>query len=146
MALGKKTGGRLKGSVNKSTAYRRSSNDPDFDPFAIMRALARGELKCRVCHGVGKTKFQPRHGRALIVRVCESCWGAGKEQIAPELSGKMASELAQYQAPKLRAIEHTGPLGGPIEVELNLKALTDEELELAHALALKAQPGSVSPK
>lgn len=34
----------------------------------------------------------------------------------PELRGRMFAELAKYRWPQLRAIEHTGAGGGPIEV------------------------------
>lgn len=33
----------------------------------------------------------------------------------PELRGRMYSELAQYVAAKRKAVEHTGPNGGPVE-------------------------------
>jgi hypothetical protein len=34
----------------------------------------------------------------------------------PELRGRMFAELAKYRYPQLKAIEHTGAGGGPIEI------------------------------
>lgn len=33
----------------------------------------------------------------------------------PELRGRMYAELAQYVAPKRKAVEHTGQDGGPVQ-------------------------------
>lgn len=100
-----KTGGRKKGSLNKATLYKSRNPDEDFDPFAIMRAIAKGELPCGVCQGSGKTKWLRKPGGKLAERVCGSCYGSGRERITPELRARMAAELAMYQAPKRRAIE-----------------------------------------
>ncbi len=40
---------------------------------------------------------------------------ARDEKATKELRGKMLSELAQYVAPKRKAIEHSGPAGDPID-------------------------------
>lgn len=47
----------------------------------------------------------PLEGMAMI---------AMNEENAPELRGRMFAELAQYVLPKRKAIEHSGPAGGPI--------------------------------
>ena len=64
---------------------------------------------------------------------------------APELRGRMYSELAGFIAPKRRAVEHTGADGGPIEtreraVELDYSRLTVEELRALQELVVKATP------
>jgi len=38
----------------------------------------------------------------------------------PELRGRMFSELAQYIAPKRKAIEHSGEGGEPVTFVMNL--------------------------
>lgn len=76
MAKGFKTGGRSKGSVNKSTRD-------------VTVRLA--ELSC-----------DPIEGMARI---------ALNEQNSPELRGRMFAELAQYVAPKRKAVELSGELG-----------------------------------
>ena len=43
-------------------------------------------------------------------RVCESCYGTLFEACSPELRGKMNAELAQYIAPKRKALEISGNL------------------------------------
>jgi hypothetical protein len=48
-----------------------------------------------------------------------------------ELRGKMFAELAQYVAPKRKAVEHTGAGGGPVQHEVNLKLVEAAEATLA---------------
>ncbi len=56
---------------------------------------------------------------------------------------RASAELAQYCAPKKKAIEHSGPDGSAIEVEAKVQAqlarLTDEELEQLRVLTAKAE-------
>ncbi len=40
-----------------------------------------------------------------------------------ELRGKMAAELAQYVWPKRKAVEHSGPGGAPIEMNVSAREL-----------------------
>ncbi len=42
------------------------------------------------------------------------------EKNSAELRGRMFSELAQYIAPKRKAIEHSGEAGEPVTVVMNL--------------------------
>lgn len=56
-----------------------------------------------------KLKCDPLEGMALI---------AMDNKNRPELRGRMFAELAQYVYPKLRTIEHSGPGGGPLEVDV----------------------------
>ncbi len=51
------------------------------------------------------------------IRTCQSCYGTLFEACSPAERGKMYAELAQYQHTKLKAIEHTGPDGGLIQVK-----------------------------
>ncbi len=131
-------GGRKKGTLNRlnSEANQRLA-ELDCDPIEGMVKIALGEVPCSVCRGKGRTKYQPAKGKdKLAERTCESCYGSGKEIISPELKGKMFAELAQYVAPKRKAVEHTGLEGGPIDVDV--RALTDDELESGIRLARKA--------
>ncbi len=61
--------------------------------------------------------------RNINIRTCLSCYGTLFEACSPELRGKMYAELATYVHTKLKAIEHTGKDGGPIQVEI-LQALS----------------------
>lgn len=36
-----------------------------------------------------------------------------------QLRGRMYSELAQYLFPRLRSVEHSGPAGGPMELNVS---------------------------
>ena len=46
---------------------------------------------------------------------------AADEQNSPELRGRMFSELAQYIAPKRKAIEHSGEGGEPMTFIMNMR-------------------------
>lgn len=80
MALGRKTGGRTKGTPNKLTSD------------------ARSRLEALGC--------DPIEGMAVIAMDANN---------PMDLRGRMFAELAQYVYPKRKAVEHTGPGGGPIE-------------------------------
>lgn len=58
---------------------------------------------------------------------------------AIELRVSCAKELASYVYPKLKAIEHTGPGGGPVETSnTGLKALADHIAMLSTSFASRA--------
>jgi len=133
MALGRKTGGRVKGSISKSTRdVQEKLERLGCDPFEGMAIIADNRLPCGVCRGKGKTAYKLSDGahakdcaitEARLIkgklkctcngvgeRVCESCYGTLFEACSPELRGKMHAELAQYVAPKRKAIEISGHL------------------------------------
>lgn len=83
MALGKKTGGRKKGTPNKANRE-------------IIEKLA--ELDCDPIEGMAK--------------IAQQAYNSGDFQLA----GSMYKELAQYVAPKRKAIEHTGADGQDINL------------------------------
>ena len=102
-----KTGGRKAGVPNKKKALLGEAENS----LEEMRKIARGEVACRTCHGLGKTKYQPAKGQdKYLERTCESCYGSGKEKISPELSGKMWSEVAQYEYAKKKQVEVSGEI------------------------------------
>ncbi len=117
---GKKYGGRKAGTPNKASAtLKERLASWGCDPFKIMADIAAGELLCGVCRGAGKTKFQSGDGEGI--RKCQSCWGSGKERISPQERNRAASEIAKYTQPQLKAIEHSGPDGGPVQASLTVK-------------------------
>jgi hypothetical protein len=61
----------------------------------------------------------------------------------PELRGRMFAELAQYVWPRLQAIQHTGPGGGPIEHNVSASELL---LSRISGIAAKAPVGSGDPQ
>ncbi len=60
----------------------------------------------------------------LAVLDCDPIEGMAKLALddtnSPELRGRMFSELAQYIAPKRKAIEHSGEAGEPVTFVMNL--------------------------
>jgi hypothetical protein len=136
---GPKTGGRKKGQRNLSnrTDVQAIVKAANCSPYRIMAQLANGHAPCSVCKGKGRTKYQPSRQTQLIdgvrayvmpsnpesmeERVCLSCYGSGKEIVSPELRGRMAESLGRYLAPQLKAIEHTGEGGGPLEAIVNVR-------------------------
>lgn len=126
---GERRGGRAEGTPNKATAsIEEKLARLGCDPLEGMARIALNDLPCGVCRGKGKTKYM-RDGK-ISVRICESCYGTLYEACAPELRGKMLAELAQYVAPKRKAIEHSGPGGGPIETRV-LELLTEGRARVA---------------
>src|SRR5215469_2800753 len=96
--------GQKAASTNAHLRYPRSSNGLGVTHSQVR--IAENDLPCGVCRGTGKTKYQPkREQKEYLERVCESCYGSGMENCSPELRGKMYSELAQYIAPKRKAVE-----------------------------------------
>lgn len=119
--VGNRGKGRPKGARNKRT---QSIEDriaaAGGHPEVVLAQVANGTLPCGVCHGRGKTEFQPQLGAEPGVRRCQSCWGSRVERISPKERAWAAAELLSYMAPKKKAIEVTGAGGGPIPVKLNI--------------------------
>lgn len=103
--------GRKKGSVNKSTEdIMQKLARLGCDPMEGMAIIALNRLPCGVCRGKGKTPYKLPDG-GIGTRTCESCYGTLYENCSPELRGKMNAEIAQYIAPKRKALEISGNLG-----------------------------------
>lgn len=86
MSLGKKTGGRIRGTPNKKTL----------------------EIQDRLC----SMGCDPIQGMADLAMDMNN---------TPELRGRMYAELAQYIAPKRKAVEHSRGEDQPITFNLNLR-------------------------
>lgn len=91
MAKGEKFGGRVKGTPNKATKQFRDTVTALLDKNAANVDLWLQQ----VADGIGDTKPDP--GKAL----------------------DLMAKLAEYAAPKLGRIEHTGEDGGAIVVQVN---------------------------
>lgn len=59
---------------------------------------------------------------------------------SPELRGKMFSELAQYVSAKRKAVEHSGPDGGPMNLQL-VEALSRGRERVAKSNECSGQSG-----
>lgn len=93
--------GRKKGSVNRRTLMVIEKLQlMDCDPIAVLALFAKNDWQ-----GLG---YQDPN------------------IIPSELRAKCASDLAQYVAPKLKAIEHTGADGEPLAPPISV---TDEQLK-----------------
>ncbi len=105
---GERRGGRKKGTPNKRTLYLERMKERAFDPFEITMQIAAGEVE--------ETEVvKDAKGKPVAVKVPLS-W---------RLRLDAAKELMQYIAPKLRAIEHSGPDGGPIPVTRIVREIVD---------------------
>lgn len=131
MAAGKKTGGRRKGSVNRYTKLKQqvTLGLPIDKAVAFSELVLDGKVPCGVCHGRGKTKFQPRRKKVdglwvdgvsdmedektpkLGERTCQSCYGSGLERLSPGERLRAALELIGYGFAKKQAIAVTNPDG-----------------------------------
>jgi len=115
MALGRKTGGRKPGSVNRFKRLREQSNVsglPIEKGVIFAEMVLDGKVPCGVCHGKRKTKFQPRgEGQAAGERTCQSCWGSGLERLSPSERLRAALDLIEYGYAKKKAIDVTNSDG-----------------------------------
>ena len=119
---GERRGGRQKGSVNKTTKLLQGlGNDPAHATASErLRQIVEGRLPCQKCHGKGKTKYQAGEGK-VFERRCESCYGEGLEKLSPELIAKVALAFRREFVPELKAIEHRGPDGGPVQAAITVR-------------------------
>lgn len=117
-------------------------------PHEAMCDIVLGNVECNVCRGSLFTKYILEDGKhtkecshnqketqsdscicnGIGTRPCASCNQTGYEKISPDLRGKMAAELAQYIAPKRKAVEHTGAEGGAIEHSLLVEFVSGPKL------------------
>ena len=129
--------GRPKGSRSKQQLQVAAILERlDCDPIEAMAMIMMGRCPCPTCAGAMKARYSvgqsgvhldPDEGQE---RTCRTCWGSGFEPIEASLRGKMASELAQYIAPKWKSIEHTGEASAPQFVIMGaLPDATAEEWE-----------------
>ena len=117
MALGRKTGGRAKGSLNK-------------------RTMARAELASR--YGADATSpalTQMRKCAARLLDLADEAQRKGEladQRLIKEYldsAARILREVAQYEAPKLTAVRVSGDPDNAIPIDI--KALSDDQL---HAL------------
>lgn len=122
--------GRKRGQPNRITLeVAEKLRRLDCDPMEGMATIASNKLPCGVCRGTGRSHYKLAAGvhakgcdgkpsktglckcEGIGERTCESCYGTLYEACSPELRGKMHSELAQYVAPKRKAIDHSNSDG-----------------------------------
>ncbi len=143
MAKGRKTGGKVKGSLNKSTKEAHEIMERlGVDPIANMAMIADRKVSCGTCidehrKPTGTTKYllpPGQHSRECAItkakltsgqllctcegiaeRTCLSCFGTLWERIPTETMLKASAELAQYKHAKRKALEVTGADGGAIQ-------------------------------
>lgn len=110
--------GRKKGSINRRTRDKQE---------AIEATLER----------LGVNPFV-----ALALLACGDKVALGVKQVPLSLRFDAARELAGYLAPKRKAIEVSGPAGGPVQVDhgLDYSRLSLEERHQLYGLVQKAKP------
>lgn len=115
MALGGRRGGRAPGTPNKrsvETAERLAALG--CDPIeAMAKIVIMDALKMAIEAGYIAADVAKADPVAAREKACAL--------YPPELRAKMASELAQYVAPKRKAIEHSGAGGEPLKLEIILE-------------------------
>ena len=109
-----KTGGRKKGTPNKKTQEVIDRlKELSCDPIEGMAKIAMNDCPCTSCNEAGFIVIDTNKPEEK--ETCPDCNGAGKLAASLELRGQMYKELAQYVAPKRKAIEVSGEGGKPIE-------------------------------
>jgi len=109
-----KTGGRKPGTPNKRTVeVQERLAALGCDPIeAMAKAVVLDAVALCVEGGyltAAEAKDNPGLARAMAIKL-----------YPPELTLRMAAELAQYVAPKRKAIEHTGRGGEALKLEVVL--------------------------
>lgn len=113
--------GRKKNTRNKdSVPLKQKAAELGIDPFEILLYFAAGDWK-----KLGYT--------SETYTVYSKDVSNEEYTIQPSVRAKAAGEACQYIYPKLKAVEHSGPLGEPITIQ----DLTEEEIDskLAKLLA-----------
>jgi len=109
--MGMRHGGRSKGTPNKKTQeVQRMLEGLGCDPLEGMARIAMNDVACG-CEGEPTPEGKDP---------CALCNGTGQEVVSLDLRAQMFKELAQYVAPKRKAIEHTGPQGEPVTFVMNI--------------------------
>lgn len=139
---GERRGGRKAGTPNKSTeALQAMLERVGCSPLEGLALISTRRVSCGTCvDQEGKPTGITRYGLSegthakdckaikgtphlgencscagIGERVCLSCFGTLRERIGADLKFKADAELAQYIAPKKKAVEHTGADGEPIK-------------------------------
>jgi hypothetical protein len=133
--------GRKKGTPNhNSLSVKQRCAELGCDVVSYLVSVVNNQVPCRVCRGVGKTKFQPKNLieatpdeiDALVKgkeRTCQSCWGSKVERISPELAMQAASKLLDKSEPQLKAMEISGSADKPpVNVRVVLVKSTGQQL------------------
>jgi hypothetical protein len=108
--------GRKPGTPNKKTQELRDLADKlGVNPFEILLHFAKGNWEALGYEGPTVTKVT--QGGVVV-----------EDRISPELRSSSAREACKYLFPQLKAVEHSGPNGGPMEVAP--AATNQERLEL----------------
>jgi hypothetical protein len=138
---GERRGGRKKGTPNKLTQDVMAKLEAlGCDPIEGMARIALGEARCFVCVDgqVTRAQFLELSGlrapanwaekptdevdaESTEMVTCPRCGGSGEAMVDTKQRGEMFKELAQYVAPKRKAVEHSGGI--------DLNHLTDDELD-----------------
>lgn len=125
-----KTGGRQKGTPNKATKEVIAKlEEMGCDPIEGMARIAMGDADCFVCRDgrVSSAQFFKIAGvrspsswadlpddeleeRQTADMTCPVCGGTGKDPVDTKQRADMFKELAQYVAPKRKAIEMDGTI------------------------------------
>lgn len=117
--------GRKKGTPNKKTQELRDlAEQLGVNPFQILLHFAAGDWQA-----LG-------YPDATVTKVTQN--GVFTEdRISPELRSSSAREACKYLYPQLKAVEHSGPDGGPLEFS---PPMTDEE-KLAQSRRIRLEKG-----
>ena len=108
--LGKKTGGRQKGTTNRimgSVAEMLVARN--CNPFEVLADIALGSLQCNVCRLAGRTPVHLKGGK-VTDRQCQSCDGRGWEKLSPAERARASETLCKYLQPTLQAVQHSGSI------------------------------------
>lgn len=117
--LGRKTGGRKRGTPNKSTGYLAAREAAGVNPWEIAFDIIAQRYPCTVCHGEGATTYRTRAGQTAT-RTCESCWGTKRDRTPMTVIARMVELCCGQDEAKPQRLQITGGSGGPVNTEVRL--------------------------
>jgi hypothetical protein len=153
---GEYRGGRKKGTPNKITQdVAKTLDELGCNPLELSARIALGEeldgphpalsafrkIASKLMEAVAKENLDKAASslEALSALIEDQLT---KGYVPIELRSKHIVDLTQYILPKRKAVEHSGPGGGPVEHNLNAKGLPTDALRAILASKLKETDGS----
>lgn len=127
--------GRVKGTPNKATANAREA----IAAFVDDNSRRMDELLDQIAGGI------PKRDQKTGETICNSDGSiAWQVEPNPKAAFDAIQSVIEYHIPKLARVEQTGKDGGPIThaslvANLDLKGLSDAELEQVHSLLGRAK-------
>lgn len=143
--------GKRPALAHARTRAERICRNLAVDPVEVLALITKNELPCGTCRGTLRTKYalpQGQHTRecpgddscscnGIGTRICQSCFGDGRENCPPELRAYTAQTLAKYLYPQFKSIEdknHNAAKRIPLQIVIVNPADRQREISAAEPI------------